>query len=165
VIFHARYRRALARIEAELSRADPGLATQFERFNARVAASAPAGGQMRLRVSSRRVFALMLLPLTAMVALWIAVSLSGSEHGAGDCATPLGSACLSGRPGCQPAGAAAGNQPASVPPPAASSFAVAVGGVAVGSAAGAGGVPAATAAGRVPAGAGHPCPAHPRLPR
>jgi hypothetical protein len=137
VIFHARYRRALSRIEAALCQADPGLAAQFERFNRLAATSSETGGRTERRDERRKLLALVLVPLVAIVALWMVVSLGGKH--AGGCAIPLGSACMPGRPGCQPAGAAAGNQPGDVPPPATFRLAE-VGGVAAG-------------AGRVPPGA------------
>jgi Protein of unknown function (DUF3040) len=110
MIFNARYGRALARIEANLTQADPALAAKFERFNTLASRTPHAGKGARLRTSVRKLLALVLLPLAAAVALWMVATASGSRASARACATPISAACPASRAACHPADTVAGNR-------------------------------------------------------
>jgi hypothetical protein len=107
MIFHARDERALARIEASLAQSDPGLAAEFERFNARVLSSpAEAERRARRRAQRKKLLALLIITPAAVLAVWGTVTGNASHRRSGECVAVAGAVCPVGPPVCQRAGGA-----------------------------------------------------------
>lgn len=80
MIFHAGRGRALASIESGLTRSDPGLAAQFDRFNTRYPRSPVKRERLsNPRARSKKPLAILLLPLALLLLSWY--SIQGGGHG------------------------------------------------------------------------------------
>jgi ferric-dicitrate binding protein FerR (iron transport regulator) len=102
MIFHARDERALARIEASLTQSDPGLAAEFERFNARaVSTPAEAERRVRRRAQRKKLLALLIITPAAVLAVWGTVTGNVSQRRGGGCVAVAGAVCPVGPPVCQ----------------------------------------------------------------
>lgn len=123
MIFDARSERALAQIEARLTKSDPRLAVQFDRFNHQ---PGPPPPQERYHSHQRRRgVALLMIALTPLIVLivWGTVATMG-HRGPGAC-TSVSASCMPRHPACQQAAAdpmppgsqpcAAGHAPAGSP--------------------------------------------------
>jgi hypothetical protein len=93
MIFHARDERALARIEASLTRSDPGLAAQFERFNSRVARPLVEKKRARRWPTVEKLLVLVVLSLATVLAAWGTITATGSHRSSVRCTTTAGSTC------------------------------------------------------------------------
>jgi hypothetical protein len=104
MIFDARGGRALAGIEAGLTRSDPVLAARFEGFNARCWRSPVEQERQPGRPArSKKPLAIVLLPLALLLLSWYAVAGAGDGSSRG-CSTVAVAMC----PGNQTSGRAAG---------------------------------------------------------